>query len=244
MRNIKLTIAYDGTNYCGWQRQKNGLSVQELLERALRKILREKITVIGSGRTDAGVHSRGQTLNFRTRSSMGLESIKKALNANLPEDISVTGIRTVGMDFNARFNAKSKVYRYLIYTSETRSPFDRRYSLYVPYGLNISAMGEAANYLLGKHDFSSFKAAHGSAKTSIRTIKHISVRKKGKMVIIDIEADGFLYNMVRAIVGTLVEIGRGRWKPAKMKKIVASKNRFLAGPTVSAKGLTLVRVRY
>lgn len=244
MRNIRLTIEYDGTDYCGWQRQKNGLSIQEVIEKTLKKILRENIKVTGAGRTDSGVHARGQVANFKTSSDLALKNIYRALNTNLPNDICARNIRTVHSGFNAQFDAKSKMYRYAIYAGGKISPFVKKYAVPIPYGLDIAAMQKASKYLLGRHDFSSFMSLHSSAKTAVRTIKNISVTRKGSWVFVNVEADGFLYNMVRAIVGTLLDIGRGALEAPSMKKVLSAKNRSSAGPTAPAKGLALVKVKY
>lgn len=244
MRNITLTIEYDGTDYCGWQRQKNGVSIQGLIEKALRKILGGKVKVTGAARTDSGVHANGQAASFKTDSRIPLPQLKKALNANLPGDITVSGIGRADKDFNAQFSAKTKLYRYAIYNREARSPFYDRFSLYAPQRLNIQAIRKGAKALLGRHDFSSFKGSKGVTKSQVRTIKKISISKKSDFIFIDIEADGFLYNMARNIAGTLLEIARGKIKPNSVRKILAAKNRSKAGPTAPAKGLTLIKVKY
>lgn len=244
MRNIKLTIEYDGTNYCGWQSQINGPSVQDFVEKALKRFLHERVKVIGAARTDSGVHAKGQVANFKTTSKLPLRKIKKALNGNLPKDISITGIRRAAEDFNAQFSAKRKLYRYTICNREERNPFLDRFSVHIPRRLDINAMKKGARLLLGRHDFSSFKGSKGATMTQVRTIKKISIKRRGNFIIIDIEADGFLYNMARNIAGTLIEIGRGKIKPAGMKKILSARDRSKAGPTAPAKGLTLIRVKY
>ncbi|MFH1791794.1 MAG: tRNA pseudouridine(38-40) synthase TruA [Candidatus Omnitrophota bacterium] len=244
MRTIKLIIEYDGTAYCGWQSQKTGCSVQETIEKALKKILGEKITVTGAGRTDSGVHAKGQVASFRTVSDLEPGRIRKALNANLPTDIRIAGAVDSAPGFNAQFDAKSKIYRYTIVRSDCMSPFLVKYAAPVSYDLDIGQMLKAAQKLLGRHDFASFMSAHGSARTSTRTVKNVSVRKRGRLIYIDIEADGFLYNMVRAIAGTLIEIGRGRMSPAIMGGIISARDRSKAGPTAPARGLCLMRVKY
>ena len=244
MRNIKLTIAYDGTSYCGWQVQKNSVSVQHLIEKALKKILHEKIKLAGSSRTDSGVHAKGQIANFRTCSVLSFTKIKSALNSNLPRDISITGIFEVRSSFHAQHDAKSKVYRYTIVNSDSIDPFIDRYSVFIKEPLEITLMEKAAGYLRGRHDFSSFKAAKGTTKTSVREIKRIAVTKKGSIVYISIEASGFLYNMARNIVGTLIDVGRGKLEPEEVKKILAARDRRKAGPTAPAKGLTLIKIKY
>ncbi len=244
MRNIKLTIEYDGTDYCGWQKQINGPTIQRHIEKALRKILHERIKIIGAARTDSGVHAKCQVANFKTTSKLALKNIQKAINGNLPKDIAIVGIKRVDEDFHAQYSAKSKLYRYTIYSREERSPFFDRFSIHIPRKLDVTTMKKGTRPLLGKHDFSSFKGSKGVTKNQVRTVKGISIKKKNSFVIIDIEADGFLYNMVRNIVGTLIEIGRGKLKPASMKKILSARDRSKAGPKAPAKGLALIKVKY
>lgn len=261
MRNIKLTIAYDGTNYAGWQVQKvkskapaRGGSafggknqklktVQETIEKALEKILQEKVKLTASGRTDSGVHAIGQVANFKTDSRLFPDNIQKALNSCLPKDIVVKKVEDVALEFHARYNATSKSYRYTILNSRFRSPFDRHYAAFIPYSLDIQSMQDAAVHLVGRHDFRSFQAKAGESN-STRTIKSLSVKKRGRFIYIDIEADGFLYNMVRNIVGTLIEVGRGKLGANDVMKILKAKKRSLAGPTAPPEGLCLVKVRY
>ncbi|MCK4462802.1 MAG: tRNA pseudouridine(38-40) synthase TruA [Candidatus Omnitrophica bacterium] len=244
MRNIKLTIEYDGTDYCGWQSQINGPSIQDFVEKALRGFLHERVKVIGAARTDSGVHAKCQVANFKTTSKLALKNIQKAINGNLPKDIVIVGIKRVDEGFHAQFSAKSKIYRYAIYNREERSPFFDKFSVRVPLKLDIEAMKKGTRPLLGRHDFSSFKGSKGVTKTQVRTIKKVSIKRRNNFIIIDIEANGFLYNMVRNIVGTLIEIGRGKVKPAGMKKILSARDRSKAGPTAPARGLTLIRVEY
>lgn len=255
MRNIRLVIEYDGTNYAGWQVQKNAKSVQATLESALKRIAGEKIRLVSCGRTDSGVHAQGHVANFKINSKIPLANLQRGLNSVLPRDIVIKKAEEVPLDFNSRYDAKSKVYRYTILNRSYPAALHRDYFYYVPYKLNLSAMKREAKCLLGKHDFKSFQAAdkkeRSSRKTygllrdsSIRTIKKLNIRKKDGFLEIFIEADGFLYNMVRNIVGTLVEIGRGRFKAGSMKMILKAKNRNLAGPTAPAKGLCLVEVKY
>ena len=244
MRNIKLTIEYGGTNYCGWQSQINGPSIQDFVEKALKGFLHERVKIIGAARTDSGVHAKGQVANFKTTSKLPLRKIKKALNGNLPKDISVTAIGRVTEDFNAQFSAKGKLYRYRICNREERNPFFDRFSIHIPRKLDIITMRKGTRPLLGRHDFSSFKGSKGVTRTQVRTIKKLSIKRKNNFIIINIEANGFLYNMVRNIVGTLIEIGRAKVKPASMKKILSARDRSKAGPTAPAKGLALIKVIY
>jgi len=246
MPNVCLTIAYDGTRYAGWQTQKNAKTVQETIEKALKKILNEKVNLIASGRTDSGVHAKAQIANFKTKHPSPTAKLKLALNPNLPNDISVTAIRKAPTKFHSRYDAKSKLYRYTILNSTTDDPFLWPYYCRVVYKLNVPLMKKEAKTLLGRHDFKAFQAKsdRSSVKNTVRTVKKISVKKKNALVHIEIEANGFLHNMVRNIAGTLIEIGRGYFPKGSMKKILSSKNRRIAGPTAHPKGLTLIKVKY
>jgi len=251
MRNLKLEIEYDGTNYCGWQAQNScplsvvrRPSVQETIEKTLRKILQEKIRLIASGRTDAGVHARRQIANFKTASNIALKKLQRALNALLPEDITIARIEEKNLDFNSRFDAQSKIYRYTILNRKYPSALLRNTVYFYPYPLNIKLMQSQAKVLLGCHNFKSFQASDKIVRDAVRTIKRIKITKDNDLIYIDIEADGFLYNMARNIVGTLLEIGRARFPKGYLKKLLLLKNRKLAGPTVPAKGLCLLEVRY
>jgi len=254
MRNIKLKIEYDGTNYCGWQVQnrhkstKNQTlprkSIQETIEKTLRKILREKIRLIASGRTDAGVHALAQVANFRTNSDIILKKLQPALNGLLPKDIVITDAEEVGLKFHSRFDAKSKIYRYTILNRKYPSVLGRNRVYFYTWPLDVKLMQKEASCLIGRHNFRSFQAADKKKTAAVRTIKKIVIKKNRGLIQMDIEADGFLYNMVRNIIGTLIEIGRGRFPEASMKRILLSKDRKLAGPTVPAKGLCLLEVRY
>jgi tRNA pseudouridine38-40 synthase len=268
MRNLKLEIEYEGTNYCGWQIQKSHhvttspsqkpRSIQETIERTLQRILQEKVRLIASGRTDAGVHALAQVANFKTNSKIPSDKLQVALNGLLPDDITIRQIREKDLNFHSRFAAKSKIYRYTILNRSYPSAILRNFVYFYPYPLDIRLMRQEAYCLLGKHNFAAFCASASNVKNTIRTIKKISIKKipfklnnpvteeskNAFLIIIDIEADGFLYNMVRNIVGTLIEIGRGRFPPDSLKKILASGNRKLAGQTVPACGLCLLKVKY
>jgi len=237
-------IEYDGTNYAGWQIQKNAKSIQGVLESALKRITDRKTRLISCGRTDAGVHAKNHVANFKTKSKIPLVNLQKGLNSLLPRDIVIKEVKEVPLNFNARYDAKSKIYRYTILNSLHPAALFRDYFYYVPYKLNLSSMKREARLLLGRHNFKSFQAADKKERPSIRTIKVLKIKRKADYIMIEIEADGFLYNMVRNIVGTLIEIGRGRFKAGSMKKILKAKNRNLAGPTAPAKGLCLAEVRY
>lgn len=261
MRNLKITIEYDGTRYAGWQVQNSRRirksprqrpTIQATIEKALRKILQEKIRLIGSGRTDAGVHALGQVANFATKTKISLYKLQWALNGNLPDDIVIRSIEKPNPDFHSRFDARSKVYRYAILNRPYPSAFLRNRVYFYRHPLDVRLMQQEARALLGRHDFKAFQATDKKERSSVRTIKKISIRNETPtlclvpctLLIIDIEADGFLYNMVRNIVGTLIEIGRGKFPRGNLKKILASKNRKLAGPTVPACGLCLSEVKY
>lgn len=246
LRNIKLTIEYDGTNYNGWQSQdaRKAKSIQQVIEKALKSFLHEKIKLIASGRTDSGAHALGQVANFKTRSRLKTLQIKKALNANLPDDIVVRYAEEVDLKFHSRFDVKSKVYRYVILNRSERPAINRDSSLFYPYKIDLNLICKEARLLVGKHDFKAFQAADKIERGSIRTIKSLKVNKAGDFINIDIEANGFLYKMVRNIVGTLLEIGRGRFPKGRIKKMFREKDRRLCGPTASAKGLFLMRVDY
>jgi len=249
--NLKLQIEYDGTNYCGWQIQKppnsrlsTPDSIQETIEKTLQQILQEKVKLIASGRTDAGVHALAQIANFQTKSAIPLKKLQLALNGLLPEDIVITGITKVNPGFHSRFWAKSKIYRYLILNRPYPSALLRKQVYFYPYPLKAKLMQKEAKALIGKHDFRAFQGADKKERSAVRVIKKIRIAKFKDMIYIDIEANGFLKNMVRAIVGTLIEIGRGRFSAGSTKKILFSKNRRFSGPTAPAKGLTLMKVRY
>ena len=245
MRNIKLTIEYDGKNYAGWQVQhKKYRTLQQTLEKALKRILRKEIKIAGSGRTDSGVHAQAQVANFKTDSGIAIEKLRKALNAVLPDDISVIKTEEVGLDFHSRFSAKSKVYRYTILNRASRPAILRDTVYFFSYPLNLSLIQEEAKALLGRHNFRSFQAADKKERDATRIIKNIKITRDKDFIYIDMEADGFLYNMVRNIVGTLIEIGRGKLLEGSLKKILLARNRKLAGPTVPAKGLCLLEIKY
>jgi len=247
MRNLKLKIEYDGVNYCGWQVQKrrsNKKSIQETIEKTLRNVLQEDVKLTVAGRTDAGVHARAQVANFRTASQITLKRLQLALNGNLPSDITVSSIEEKSLDFNSRFHAKSKVYIYTILNRSYPSALLRNNVYFCSYVLDVKLMRSESRCLIGKHDFKCFCASGSSVKNTIRTIKKLSVKENGPLITIEIEANGFLYNMIRSIVGTLVEIGRGRFKQGHLKKMLFSNNRKLVGMTVPACGLCLAKVKY
>jgi tRNA pseudouridine38-40 synthase len=254
MRNIRLEIEYDGTNYCGWQVQNSRTptssesqkvsSIQEIIEKTLQKILQEKIRIIGSSRTDAGVHAKAQVANFKCGSHILLSKLHEGLNALLPEDIAVTSVAQAPSDFHSRFSAKSKAYQYVILNSRHRSALLRTYAYFCRYPLDIKLMRKEARGLLGTHNFSAFCASAGKSKNQVKTIEKIGIVKRNEVITITIKANGFLYNMVRNIAGTLIDIGRGKLPEHSVKKILLSKNRKRAGPTAPAGGLTLLEVGY
>lgn len=244
MKNIKLTIEYDGTNYAGWQRQKNVMTIQQELEQAIEKITAAKSEVIGSSRTDAGVHARGFVANFLTESSIPAASFKDALNSKLPEDIVILNSEEVNCNFHARYSSIGKQYSYTILNRPQPSAIDRRYVYHYKKLLNYQAMKLACSYYIGTHDFEGFKSTGSSVKTSIRTIKSAYLTKTGDKVIFYVEADGFLYNMVRIMVGTLIDVGIGKIKPEDIINVINSKDRNRAGKTVPASGLCLEIVYY
>ncbi len=244
MSNIKLLIEYDGTNYCGWQRQLNGLSIQQVIEEAITKLTNQKITINGSGRTDARVHAKGQVASFKLDSSIPPKKLYKALNQVLPDDIKCLSSMEVDEEFHARFSATGKHYRYRIVNREVMPAINRNYVMNVKEDLDIQKMKKGASYFVGTHDFVSFMAAKSSVKNTVRIINKISVSNYNQQIIIDVWANGFLYNMVRIMVGTLIEVGKNKIQPKEIETIIAKKNRQLAGKTAMASGLTLEEVFY
>ena len=243
MRNIKITIQYNGKNYCGWQKQNNSPGIQGTIEKAIFDITREEVKITGSGRTDAGVHALGQVANFKINSQIPVDRIPNALNAKLPKDISIVKAEEVDEDFHSRYSAKKKTYRYQIYNSLYRSPIYADISYPVKYDLDIDKMKKEAKSLIGTYDFKGFMSSGSSVTDTVRTIYNIEVSKSEDLIIIEIEGNGFLYNMVRIIAGTLVDIGRGRIAE-KMSTIIESKSRSMAGHTAPAHGLFLKKVDY
>ncbi len=254
-RKLSLLIEYDGTDYHGWQRQKGQRTIQEVVENSLRRITGEEIKTVSAGRTDAGVHALGQVASFVTDSSLSCDTIKRALNALLPGDIRILDVKEVAMDFHPRYSARSKSYIYLIDISQKVSPFISRYVCHLKKDLDTARMKEALQYLKGTHDFSSFRASGCSARTTTRTIYEISIDEieefsflgftlRDKLVRIRIEGNAFLRHMVRIMVGTIVEAGRGKITPRDIPRIINECNRNLAGITYPAKGLFLEKVYY
>ncbi len=247
MKNIKLTVAYDGTNYHGFQEQRGtGLpTIQEVLETTLSKVAQSPIQIIGAGRTDAGVHAQGQVVNFHSdRWPVPTEKIHLALNTLLPGDLRVVKAEEVPPDFHARFSAKAKTYRYSIYHHRVMSPQHRLYCYHEPRLLTVQAMQEGCQYLLGTHDFKCFQAQGSPVKDTVRTILRAELVEEKAVIHLYLRGNGFLYNMVRIITGTLLNIGMGKIKPQEMERIIASKDRTLAGTTVPPQGLCMMEVEY
>ncbi len=242
MRNIKLTVEYDGTDYCGWQTQENGPTIQETLEKAIEAVMDSAATLHGSGRTDSGVHALGQTASFQTESELPCEKLRDAINAHLPPDIAVLEVEDVAPDFHARYSARSKVYRYVIVNGAVRPALKRKRCLFVRTDLDVERMREAAAFGVGRHDFAAFCAE--PPENTVRNVMRLDVTGRGDSIEIEIEADGFLYNMVRRIVGTLVEVGRGKIAASEMRGLLDGGAKGAGGPTVPAKGLHLVEVKY
>lgn len=244
MKNIKLTLEYDGTNYGGWQKQNNNKTIQEELEKAIRKATGEDIEVIGSSRTDAGVHARGMVANFNTNSSIPPERFREAVNRNLPDDIAIIKSEQVSDKFHARYDSKGKTYSYTIINRYEKVAMGRNYMYHVKEELDVEKMKKACEFFIGKHDFAAFKTNGSSVKTSVRTIKELYIEKNNDLIKVFVTADGFLYNMVRIIVGTLVEVGKGKIYPKDIENIIISKERSKAGPCVQPNGLVLEKVYY
>lgn len=275
MRTLKLTLAYDGTAYVGWQRQATGTSIQGLLEDAVARIDGQPVTITGAGRTDAGVHALAQVASVEVVSSLACDAYARALNAVLPIDVRVRAVEDAPSGFHARFAARAKTYRYRLLLASVASPFEARYAWHVTHALDRSAMREALDACRGKHDFAAFQSTGTDVRETVRTITDVrfltvdagpranpgasapafwgeeradarpgTSAPASTLLIVEVTGDGFLRHMVRAIVGSLVEVGRGRWPAAEMAAVLASKDRARAGPTAPAHGLFLVSVDY
>ncbi len=244
MRNIRLLIEYDGTAFHGWQSQINARAVQDEVEKAVRLVTGEECGITGASRTDTGVHALGQVANFMTASKIPPDKYVYTLRSVLPDDVVIKKSDEVPADFHSRYWAKGKRYRYLIYNSEFASALLRNRAYHVPYKLNFNAMCEAVSCFPGTHDFSAFKATGGSTKTSVRTIFDASLDRDGDMIGFTVSGNGFLYNMVRIIAGTLVEVGCGKIDPRSIPDIIAGGDRKMAGVTAPAQGLYLEEVFY
>ena len=244
-RHFKLTVTYDGTHYAGWQLQPNGKTVQEIVEGAVGKIAGRAERIHGSGRTDAGVHAKGQVANCSFDTQLSSATLLRALNANLPEDVRVLGVHEVGPKFHARFSAKGKEYRYQIDCGVVADPFLRAYAWHHPRPLNVAVMRKAARLLKGRHDFSALSAnPMRPVESPVRTISKLTLTKRGNILMISVAADGFLYKMVRSIVGALVKVGGGRLTVAHLRELVKAKKRTALVETAPAHGLFLWRVFY
>ena len=266
MRNIRLTLSYDGSDYVGWQKQPNGRSVQSTVESAIERLTGETASVLAAGRTDAGVHALGQVANFRTECNLPCDNIRTGLQHFVPPDIAIREAVEVPLEFHATYSAKQKRYRYVILNDYVEQPFLRRYVWNRTCGIDACGMHEAGQVLVGKHDFRSFESHFPNKATSVRTVTELTVRRcdvwpvwnpinppsssgtveddRGDFVVLDIVADGFLYNMVRSIVGTLVKVGRGAWTAGGVRQVLEAQDRAQAGETAPAQGLYLVSVDY
>ena len=244
MRRVKLTIAYDGTNYCGWQIQPNGITIEEIVNKALSKLTGEKIVVIGASRTDSGVHAMGNVAVVDTETTIPPERVAMAVNRILPEDIVVVKSEEVPLDFHPRYCDCEKTYGYHIVNTRIPIPTKRLTNYFVSYELDLDKMREGASYLIGEHDFASFCNIKTDVESTVRTVKELEILENGEEITIRISGNGFLYNMVRIIVGTLIRVGRGFYEPVQVKEILEAKNRKAAGVTAPPHGLMLMEIRY
>ena len=244
MRNIKLIIEYDGKKFGGWQKQPNKLNIQGEIEKAIGEITGEEIELNASGRTDAGVHSLGQTANFKTNSKIDISKIPVAINSKLKQSIRIISAEEVDERFHARYSCTGKKYRYIINNSKYGSAIYRDLEYHMPIKLNVADMKKAIKHFEGEHDFKGFKASGTSSKSSVRTIYSAKVIEEGEKIIIELEGNGFLYNMVRIISGTIVDVGLGKIRPEEIAEIIESKDRTRAGKTLPPQGLYLVEVYY
>ncbi len=244
MRNIKLIIEFDGSNFSGWQRQPKGRTVQKEIEAAIFKVTDEEILINGSSRTDAGVHARDMVANFFTNSTIPGDKFREAINTRLPDDVSIIKSEEVQEDFHARYSSKGKTYSYTIINRYERLSLGHQYLYHCRYNLNINEMMEACKYFIGTHDFKAFMSPGSSIKTTTRTIQELYIEQKGDRIKIFITADGFLYNMVRIIVGTLIKVGNGKLKAEEIESIIKERNRKRAGMCVPPNGLILEKVFY
>jgi len=245
-RNVKLLIAYEGTKYHGWQKQVGQMTIQEILEGAVGRIVSHRVKIIGAGRTDSGVHALGQVCNFHTQSNISLEGLRKGLNSMLPQDIRVLSAEDMGPDFHSRYSAKRKIYVYRILNRQEPDIFARRYEWHIPVPLNASVMAECLNTLLGRHDFSAYRSSGSSNRNPVRTMYRAEMAREadGHRLILLFEADGFLRHMVRNIVGTVVATGMGKFSVEDFLEITRSRDRDRAGKKAPANGLFLVKVIY
>lgn len=244
MKRIKLIVAYDGTNYCGWQVQPNGETIEGVLNRTLSELLKEEIKVIGASRTDSGVHSLGNVAVFDTETRIPPEKICLALNQRLPEDIVVQESCQVADDFHPRHCDSTKTYEYRILNRKIPMPTRRLDTYFFYRNLDVDLMKQGASYIEGTHDFKSFCSANSPVEDTVRTVYSVNVKKEDDIISIRVQGSGFLYNMVRIIAGTLIQVGLGEMKPDEIPRILAAKDRSAAGPTAPAHGLTMIGIRY
>ncbi|MBQ8984059.1 MAG: tRNA pseudouridine(38-40) synthase TruA [Lachnospiraceae bacterium] len=244
MKRVKLIVAYDGTNYCGWQIQINGITVEEVLNKTISGLVGEEIAVIGASRTDSGVHALGNVAVFDTESRIPAEKFSFALNQRLPDDIRIQESCEVPLDWHPRYCDSRKTYEYRILNRRFAVPTERLYSHFFYYPLDVEKMQAAADYLIGEHDFKSFCTPRTQVETTVRTIYSLEVKRDGDRITIRINGNGFLYNMVRIIVGTLIKVGTGFYPPEHVKEILEAKDRQKAGPKAEACGLTLIGIEY
>lgn len=245
VRNVKLVIEYDGTDFYGWQKQPRERTVQGVLEETIARVLGHPVRLVGSSRTDRGVHALGQVANFTTTSPLPVETMLRAFNALLPEDVAIKGVEEVPLDFHARFWAKSKVYEYRLLLRPIRSPLERRFSWHIPEPLDVAAMVQCCRMLIGKRDFSSFRLSGSDTKNPVREMYRAEVvPRPPHHLLLVFEANGFLRGMVRSIVGTLVEVGKGRITPEDFGRILEARDRSAAAATAPPQGLFLVEVKY
>lgn len=245
MKRIRLLVSYDGTDYCGWQIQPNGITIEEVLNKKLKKLTGEDIHIIGASRTDSGVHALGNVAVFDTDSPIPPERMAYALNQKLPADIVIVKSEEVLPDWHPRYQEQiSKTYEYHIYNAQLPDPLKRRYSTFVSFPLDVEKMREGAAYLAGKHDFASFCNIRTNAENTVRRIDGIEIEKEDQDITIRVTGNGFLYNMVRIIAGTLIRVGRGFYDPGKVKEILEAGERTEAGVTAPPEGLVLVKIDY
>ena len=245
MRRVRLFVAYDGTDYCGWQGQPNGITVEEVLNRELGRLTGEDIHIIGASRTDSGVHALMNVAVFDTASSIPPERMAYALNQRMPEDIVITKSDEVGADWHPRYQDNvRKTYEYHIYNAPVLNPLKRKYSAFVSFPMDVEKMRRGAAYLVGEHDFVSFCNVRTNVSDTVRTVEDVTVTEDGADIVIRITGNGFLYNMVRIIAGTLIRVGRGFYEPEKVREILEEKKRTAAGITAPACGLVLVEIEY
>ncbi len=244
MKRFKMIIAYDGTNYSGFARQPNAITIQEVLEGAIKQIVQEDIKTLGAGRTDTQVHAKGQCVTFDSETKIPPEKLLRAINSRLPQDIVIREIEEVSMDFQPRYGAKRKTYRYQILNSKIADPFLYKYTMQYPYNLDIEKMREAANVIVGEHDFKCFCSSGSSVKDTVREIYSLNITRDGDIVNIEVCGNGFLYNMVRIIVGTLLWVNEGKITPKDIEEMFITHDRKKAGPTAPPQGLTMMNIEY